>query len=110
MPAQVEMTPATEKEPHMERGVWTQRRVGCQSWVQIQKYQLFLPVVDFKSYVSSSAFKKSTCTAGDRGLIPGLGRLPRKGHGNLLQYSCLGSPMDRGAWWAVVHGVTNSWT
>ena len=41
----------------------------------------------------------------DVGLIPGLGRSPGGGHGNPLQYSCLESPMDRGAWWAVVHGV-----
>ena len=44
------------------------------------------------------------------GLITGLGRSPGGGHGNLLQYSSLGNPMDRGAWWAIVHGVTKSWT
>ena len=38
------------------------------------------------------------------GLIPGSGRDPREGNGNPLQYSCLGNPMDRGAWWATVHG------
>ena len=42
--------------------------------------------------------------AGDMHLIPGSGRSPRGGNGNPLQYSCLGSPMDRGAWWATVHG------
>ena len=41
----------------------------------------------------------------DAGLIPGLGRSPRGGHGNPLQYSCLENPMDRGAWWATVHRV-----
>ena len=41
----------------------------------------------------------------DTGLIPGLGRPPGKGNGNPLQYSCLGNPMDGGAWWATVHGV-----
>ena len=45
--------------------------------------------------------------ARDAGSIPGLGRSPGGGHGNPLQYSCLGNPMDRGAWWATVHGVTN---
>ena len=50
--------------------------------------------------------KEFTCNAGDLGLIPGLGRSPREGKGNPLQYSCLGNPMDRGAWWATVHGVT----
>ena len=48
--------------------------------------------------------------AGDVGLIPGSGRCPGGGHGNLLQYSCLINPMDRGAWQATVHGVTKSQT
>ena len=48
--------------------------------------------------------KESTCQAGDSGLIPGSGRSPGEGNGNTLQYSCLGSPMDRGAWRATVHG------
>ena len=39
------------------------------------------------------------------GLIPGLGRSPGEGNGNLIQCSCLENPMDRGAWWAIVHGV-----
>ena len=43
--------------------------------------------------------------AGDPGSIPGLGRYPGAGNGNLLQYSCLENSMDRGAWWATVHGV-----
>jgi len=45
--------------------------------------------------------------AGDVGSIPGLGRSPEEGNGNPLQYSCLGNPMDRGAWWARVYGVAN---
>ena len=40
--------------------------------------------------------------------IPGSGRFPGGGHGNPLQDSCLGNSMDRGAWWATVHGVTES--
>ena len=44
------------------------------------------------------------------GLIPGSGRSPGEGNGNPLQYSCLENPMDRGAWWAAVHGVAKSWT
>ena len=43
--------------------------------------------------------------AGDSGSAPGSGRYPGQGHGNPLHYSCLGNPMDRGAWWATVHGV-----
>ena len=54
--------------------------------------------------------KESVCNTGDRGLIPGLGRSPGGGHGNALQDSCLENPMDRGAWWAMTHGVTKSWT
>ena len=50
--------------------------------------------------------KESACKAGDMGLIPGLGRSPRGGNGNQLQYSCLGNPMGRGAWWATVYRVT----
>ena len=46
----------------------------------------------------------------DMGLIPGLGRFTGEGHGNPLQYSCLENSMDRGAWWAMVHGVTKSGT
>ena len=48
--------------------------------------------------------------AGDMNLIPGLGRSPRGGYSNLLQYSCLENPRDRGAWQATVHGVTKSGT
>ena len=54
--------------------------------------------------------KESACNAGDVGLIPGSGRLPGEGNGNPLQYSCLENTMDRGAWWATVHGITKSWT
>ena len=43
----------------------------------------------------------------DSGFISGLGRSPGGGNGNPLQYSYLGNPMDRGAWWAAVHGVSN---
>ena len=43
--------------------------------------------------------------ARDTGSIPGLGRSPGEGNGNPLQYSCLENPMDRRAWWAVIHGV-----
>ena len=46
----------------------------------------------------------------DVGSIPGLGRSPRGGNGNPLQYSCLENPMDRGAWEATVHGVAKSRT
>ena len=52
--------------------------------------------------------KASACNAGDPGSIPGLGRSTGKGNGNPLQCSCLGNPVDRGVWWATVHGVPKS--
>ena len=57
------------------------------------------------------AIKNPPANAGDirdTGSIPGLGRSPGGGHGNPLQDSCLENPMDRGAWWATVHGVMKS--
>ena len=56
----------------------------------------------------SSGGKESACSAGDLGLISGLGRSPEEGNGNPLQYSCLENFVDRGAWWAKVHGVAKS--
>ena len=54
--------------------------------------------------------KKTPINAGDVGLITGSEMSPEKGNGNSLQCSCLGNPMDRGAWWATVLGVTESLT
>ena len=54
--------------------------------------------------------KESACNAGDPGSSPGLGRSPGEGHGNPLQDSSLENPVDRGACWATVHGVTKSRT
>ena len=52
--------------------------------------------------------KESACSAGDPGSIPGLGRSPGEGNGDPLQYPCRENLMDRGAWWAAVHGVAKS--
>ena len=52
--------------------------------------------------------KEFACNAGDMGLTPRLGRSPGGGNGNPLQYSCLENPMDRGAWQATVHRVSES--
>ena len=65
------------------------------------------------SFPGVSVVKKLPANAGDTGdacSIPWLGRSPGGGHGNLLQYSCWENPMDRGAWWATVHGVAKSRT
>ena len=58
----------------------------------------------------SSDGKESACNVGDLGSIPSLGRSPGEGNGNPLQYSCLQNPMDRGSWWATVHGAEKRWT
>ena len=50
--------------------------------------------------------KASACQAGSAGLIPGSRRSPGEGNGKPFQYSCLGNPMDGGAWWATDHGIT----
>ena len=54
--------------------------------------------------------KKSACNAGDPGLIPGLGKSSGEENGNPLQYSCLENSMDKGAWWATIHGAAKSQT
>ena len=73
----------------------------CGPWVTKSWTKLGFP--------SGSDNKAPTCNAGDPGSIPGLGRSPREGNGNPLQYSCLEKSMDRGARWATVHGVAKSW-
>ena len=55
-----------------------------------------------------SAVKGQPAKAGDPGLTPGLGDPPGGGNGNSLQHSCLGNPMDRGAWRATAHGVAKN--
>ena len=64
----------------------------------------------FLKKLGSSDSKESACSAGDPGLIPGLGRSSEEENGNPLQYSCLENSMDGGAWQATFHGVANSWT
>ena len=61
-------------------------------------------------FPGGSEVKASAWNVGDLGLIPGLGRSPGEGSGNPLQYSCLENPMEGGAWWAVVHEFSKSWT
>ena len=56
-------------------------------------------------FPGGSVVKNLPDNAGDMGSILELGRSPGEGNGNPLQYSCLGNPMDRGAWWATVLGV-----
>ena len=62
-------------------------------------------IKEITDFPDGTVVKNLPANAGDKGLIPGLGRSPEGGNGNPLQCSCLGSPMDRGAWRATVHGV-----
>ena len=84
--------------------------------MEVQKF-LLSPLSPFKhnlpaprGFPGGSEVKASACNAGDLGLIPGLGRSPGGGIGNPLQCSCLGNPMDGGAWRATVRGVEKSQT
>ena len=61
-------------------------------------------------FLGGSVVKNSPASAGDPSSIPDLGRSPAEGNDNLFKYSCLGNPMDRGAWQATVHGLAQSWT
>ena len=60
-------------------------------------------------FLGDLVVKNLPANAADAGLIPGSARFPGEGNGNQLQDSCLENPLDRGAWWATVHGVTKSW-
>ena len=57
-------------------------------------------------FPGGSVVKNPPANAGDMGSIPGLGKSLGEGNGNPLQYSCMGNPIDRGAWWTTIHGVT----
>ena len=82
------------------RGAWWAAVSGvAQSWTRLKQFSS-----------SSIDGKESACNAGDVSSIPGWGRSPGEGNGNPLLYSCLENSMDRGAWWATVHGVAKSRT
>ena len=70
----------------------------------------YLTVQGLLGFPSGSDHKESACNAGDSGSIPGLGRSPGEENGKPLQCSFLENPMDRGAWWAIVHRVRKSRT
>ena len=73
---------------------------------------LTLGIRNLLNFPGVSVVKNSpanTEDTGDVGLIPGSGRSPGVGNGNLLQFSCLENSMDRGTLWATVHRVTKSW-
>ena len=61
--------------------------------------------ISTRGFPGGSAVKNPPANAGDTGSVPGSGGSPGGGNGKPLQYSCLGNPMDRGAFWATTHGV-----
>ena len=69
-------------------------------------YECVCVYIVYMGFPSGSVVKNPPANTGDTGLIPGQGRSSGEGNGNPLQYSCLGNPMDRGAWCAAVYGVT----
>ena len=80
-------------------------------FLQIMTYSNNFPkhinnAYQLKGFTGGSDDKESACHTGDACLILGWGRSPLEGNGNPFQYSCLENPMERGAWWATVHGVT----
>ena len=75
--------------------------------VRVLRYTT-LPWNPTTSFPGALGGKGSACNARDPSWIPGSGRSPGEGNGNPLQYSCLKNSMDRGAWWAIVHGITKS--
>ena len=85
-----------KQEPHLSQGL-----------LHAGKDDIRSSSILFQGFPGVSDGKESACSVGDPDLIPGLGRSPGGGHGNPLQYSGLNS-VDRGAWWATVHGVTKS--
>ena len=75
---------------------------------------LFISIViklyPFRGFLAGSEGGESACNERDPGLIPWSGRSPGEGNGYPQQYSCMGNPIDRGAWRATVHRVAESWT
>ena len=87
-----------EPSPDLNQSDWSQR---------LKEYKATRGI---KGFTCGSYGKESAWNAGDSGSIPGLGRSPGERNGNPLQYSCLGNPMDRGAWHATVYEVTKGRT
>ena len=93
-----------------DREAWRAAIHGvAKSWTQLRDWTE-LNWMLFKGLPWRLSSKESACNAGRTGSIPGWVRSPGEGSGSPLQYSCLGNPMDRGAWWATVHGVVKSQT
>ena len=96
----------------MHAHVHTQTRVCVYTCIYVCVYVCVYVYIyiHIQGFHGGSDSKESACNAGDPGLIPGSGGSPGKENGNPLQYSCLGNPMNTGAWKAIVHGVAKSQT
>ena len=77
-------------------------------WLLQADSQLQYSLISVMGCLGGSVVRNPPANAEDAGSIPGLGRSPGIGNDNPLQYSCLGNPVEKGAWWATVHGVTKS--
>ena len=84
--------------PFVERTKWDD---GNNSLYSFQRL-----IIPYSGLSGGSVIKNPSASAGVVSWIPGSGRSLGEGNGNPLQYTCLGNPMDRGAWWVTVHGVT----
>ena len=87
--------------------VWFDLLPGC-----VTPSLLYSPMVfrSFLAFPGGTDDKESACHAGDPSSTPDSWRSPEDGNSYPFQYSCLENSMDRGAWWAIVHGLTKSWT
>ena len=101
-------------ENPMDRGAWqsiacrvAKSRTRLNNWTELRD-AIFSAEPEDLGFPGGSDGKESTCNAGALGSIPGLGKSPGEGHGNLLQYSCLENSKERGAWWATVNVVSES--
>ena len=100
---------ATHSSTHAWKISWMEKPGGLQSMgSQRVRHDWATSLHTVIGFPDGSVGKESACNAGDMGLIPGLGRFPGEGKGNPLQYSGLENLMDRGAWLATVHVVTES--
>ena len=89
-------------------GFWYPRGPGTNpSWILRDNYTFLIVVSNAQlGFSGGSMVKNLPANAGEVGSIPGSGRSPGEEDGNSLQYSCLGNPMERGAWWPTVLGFT----
>ena len=86
--------------------LWSSRK---QTWIFHSSSIIYIALTLYLGFPGGTDSKESDCSAWDMGLIPGSGRSPGEGSGHPFQDSCLENPMDRGAWWAAVHGIAKSW-